>query len=369
MQEGKGRKVLACLLVATLSIFWNGLGKKNVELQFYAAQATSTSKGSETLSRISVSNTSNVNINDTTAVATNQPSTDSFSLVKKEDQKSCPPRLFSFDGTWIHQDHDVWLWKNTDGRNYSSESSQQHPAPLSSILQRRDNASLVLYGSSHLREVYFNLVRQEQGLRYNATLPDVVKEVHSGSQWKSRLCDSKQKGFRTGLFGIDLIKCGPPGRRMIPEIDVNRTAYAFKAFLHTPDAEDHFLQFLTNHSLRSPSTIVLDVGVWGCRGAKLGGSVNYTMTRPEEVDYYLQWSLASFPNSHVIFLLEPAKSPVAKMIRRKALQLEKSQDRVHALRKDVLMQNLPPELPCDHGCAGPVTHVVASVLAEWMECQ
>jgi hypothetical protein len=248
---------------------------------------------------------------------------------------------------------------------------------------RKLNISVVFYGSSHLRAVYFDMIHLARGEKYNARLEHQVMHVGSGNDRKdqSETCDPTFSQFNLGKYGIDLEGCGPPGMRLVPELSINSTneklnvAIGFKTFLHTPDADDLFVDFLSEHHLRHPTVLVLDVGIWGARGERVAADNKYPRTQKvlqpeEEVDYYLQWIQDTFPYSKKVYVYDVTQGEPGL----EALILPRLQDIVKTkqqhdsvmIRKDIITKTKPKRLPCAHGCAGPVTNVVATLVLDWL---
>lgn len=244
-------------------------------------------------------------------------------------------------------------------------------------------SSVVLYGSSHLREVYFSLIRLERGLKFDAPLEDAVTRLPSGLRKDQRAasCDPDDSGWIHGHYGVDLDACGVPGKRLVPELTTNETngvddrantsvAIGFKTFLHTPDADDLFLEFLQTQHLRHPSFLVVDLGIWGARGPKLGGKnssgrTSSVLTPGEEVDYYFDWLQRSFPNSTLVYIYEPTNLRhliLPRLVRDSLVEQRHSV----VLRKDLIQSLRPAGMPCGHGCGGPVTMALAMLLMDFM---
>lgn len=109
-----------------------------------------------------------------------------------------------------------------------------------------NKSSVVLYGSSHMREIYFSLVRLERGIKFDAELEESVMQLRCGNKKEEQdpSCDPDGTEWLLGNYGVDMAACGPPGKRVVKELS-NRSSVAigFKTYLHTPDAEDLFVAF------------------------------------------------------------------------------------------------------------------------------
>lgn len=193
--------------------------------------------------------------------------------------------------------------------------------------------------------------------------------------------------FTTYRYGVDIANCGAPGKRLVPELaSTNATtngepvnvAIGFKTYLHTPDADDLFVDFLAQHNLRHPTVLILDVGMWGPRGRRLGTNRTNTVWTPEqELEYYLNWIETTFPYSKLIFQYE---TPVimkslgpailegqSRICARRNLHHYPKEDQAVILRKDIILASKPDDMPCEHGCVGPLTMVVGILMMEWIQ--
>ena len=259
---------------------------------------------------------------------------------------------------------------------------------MSSVLESATDTStsVVFYGSSHLRAMYFSLVRLERGNKFNGPLEEEITSVGSGAsrEKQSESCDPKHSGYVSGKYGIDLKGCGLPRTRTVPELyngDKAKVAIGFKTFLHTPDAEQAFVDFLSENDLRHPTVLVVDMGIWGTRGSRMAGA-DYPNTQKalkpeEEVDYYFNWIETTFPTSKVVYVVERnvkvSMELLDKMIIPKILKRVEETTKgpsVQAsfmIRKDLILETVPKtNLPCNHGCEGPVTTVLATLLLDWL---
>lgn len=266
-----------------------------------------------------------------------------------------------------------WIWNNScPPKGYEYKARKEVIVPSSSPKARRfdeithNQTSFVFFGSSHIRELYKEFIRLHNGQNFNAALPREVKRVMNGKRTKA--CDPLGNGYKDGLYGVDLAACGPPGKRMVPELG-ERVAIGFKTFLHTPIADELFLEWLANNTLMYPQVIVTDVGVWGPRGTKMAGALNYTLTVEEEIDFNLKWLRASFPTAVIIFIAEHQFYDVGiePLVNPLLIDFVKNDERSVILRKDSIMELLPPGMKCDHACSGPVLVVIAHLILDWLE--
>lgn len=235
----------------------------------------------------------------------------------------------------------------------------------------RNVTSVVFFGSSHIRELYFAFIRLHRGMSFAAPLEKTVKQVMNGAKPHSlRICDPNRTGYKNGTYGVDLYNCGVPGKRMVPELGAN-VAIGFKTFLHTPVADDLFVDWLERNKtgLRHPKVIITDVGVWGPRGERVFESLNYTLTLDEEIDHNLQWLRKAFPDTVVIFIMEHQYYDVGvePWVNPKMEEFVKKDPKAVLLRKNDIMRDLPSAMRCNHGCSGPVLTVVAHLILDWLE--
>jgi hypothetical protein len=305
-------------------------------------------------------------------------------IIKKDECRPSllpPPILVDPNGTWsvtyqYDTDNDAvgWTWHSGPGSDRPKYYTTWHgmgqpaypqfaPGRVSSALDKQ-NTSLVLYGSSHIREILFALMRLEYGMDMSGTLSRNLTSLPAGTNIKPG-CDPTKSGHIAGRYGVDINLCGFPSRRVIQELGPN-VAFGFKTFLHTPDAEAHFLEFLEHKGLRYPDIIVMDAGIWGLRGKKTGGSAQTVLAPSEEWQYCMEWIRRSFPRSHILLVHE---GPISVLEHFQALAQNTTtpKQRVSILRKDALLQKKPPLMPCAHGCAGPVINTLAVQLVEWLE--
>jgi hypothetical protein len=236
--------------------------------------------------------------------------------------------------------------------------------------------------------LYFSFVRLARGLHYNnmADLGRQVTTVGSGSpdtDGNRSLCDPARTGYVEGAYGVDLVNCGAPAIRLVPELvdesnsnNSNRNssvAIGFKTFVHTPDADARFLQVIESYGLRHPDILLVDVGIWGLRGNKRGGNATSTFTPEQELEYYFSWISDNFASSlAIVWIYEPiAHDPhLSSLILSRLEQITMataSASNQHVLfRKDWLMQNKPKRMPCRHGCGGPLVGIMALLIRDWM---
>jgi hypothetical protein len=312
------------------------------------------------------------------------------------------PTIPTDHGTWSRKKQNfTWTRRGRQRRGRPSDDTttqvlfqetmtfpHQVPQPW-----KTNDQSVVFYGSSHLRELYFSFVKLAWGLNYSnqKDLGKNVTVVGSGSPdttGNRSLCDPHRTGFIEGAYGVDLVNCGPPGIRLVPELveennisNNSSVAIGFKTFLHTPDAEAHFSKVMESYGprFRHPDILLVDVGIWGLRGDKRGGSgssTNVTLTPAEEVDYYISWISDNFASSRIVWIYEPTINNLAELILPRLEQLIRGaplkanstvRQQQHVLfRKDRLMQNKPENMPCGHACGGPLVGIMALLIRDWM---
>jgi hypothetical protein len=85
--------------------------------------------------------------------------------------------------------------------------------------------SVVFYGCSHIRELYFEFIRMNKHWPFWTTsaagqLTREVTWVSASGLHPTHLCDTASIGGLP-MFGIDLVNCGQPTFRMVPELAPN----------------------------------------------------------------------------------------------------------------------------------------------------
>lgn len=260
---------------------------------------------------------------------------------------------------------DAWKWTDTTSQSILVPHAKPYTwLPLDTFT--KNETTIVFYGSSHLRELYFSLIRLRRGISWQEKLEPVVMQVGSGIPDKI----NHREVSKCGGEGVDIAHCGQPAKRLVPELG-RGVAIGFKTFLHTPDAEDLFVEFLSNVGLRHPSVFVVDVGVWGPRGNHRGGRAQTILHPLEEIQYYLDWIQTTFPSSRVVYVYDNKHSSQeyvrkhAAVILDRLLQIADDGNGV-VIRKDIVMNGMPESFPCGHGCAGPVMEVVARLFLGWL---
>lgn len=272
---------------------------------------------------------------------------------------------------WKMKSPDGQVWRFRLGNGQREQISWDNPTTARFDEATRNQTTVVLYGSSHLRALYFQLVRLHRGLPYLAKLEKEIEHLACGRILNDN-CDPNRTGFLQGLYGINLEYCGEPDKRLIPELGPG-SAVGFKTFLHTPDADSRFLDFLDSHDLRHPNILVVDVGVWGARGNRTGlsnSSTQAVMTFEEELDYYLYWLRSSFSSSLIVYVLGIENGP-ADIVRTRLLAQQanhQNQSFSFVWRKDFLLASKPRnrKFPCGHGCDGPLLDVMGRQLLEFI---
>jgi hypothetical protein len=254
------------------------------------------------------------------------------------------------NGSWSQRQ--PWVWTDEYGTINTNE------------LVRRSvprNFSIAMYGSSHLREVYFQMLHLERGQAYDGILSQVEKKIASGApdvEGDRSKCDPWRTGGIKGLYGVDLVNCGRPTFRVVHEMGGN-VAISFKTFLHTPDADALFQSRLQHEGMYYPDVLVVDIGIWGARGNKMGPSQSMPLLTPtKEIMYYIEWVRVTFNRSHIAWVVGGSKYDVE-------IRSRLYGDTI--LAKDRLLRHRNTNMPCVHGCGGPVTRVLATRLLDWMQ--
>lgn len=336
----------------------------------------------------------------------------SVNVHKQNDKMPLCPRIDT-NGSWITGDR-YFSWRSYATTPSSPSSAPYYKntpleftlpkrgkSPVPNIQKRWDsqhrNRTIVFYGSSHLRELYFALIRLHRGLRWDAPLEQVVKQVGSGNpdiDGNRTKCDPDRRQFLGG-YGVDLEHCGMPTFRLVPELEEklelelqskfgnkpenvfvipqksSQVGIGFHTYIHTPDADEAFLSFLEKHQIRHPDILILDIGIWGTRGNILGGCAKKYLTPEEEINYFLQWVQTHFQSAHIVWIFEPpnhfntSEPPLGPLIQTKLAELDPDTNII--VRKDLLLHNKPKKMPCGHGCAGPLVHILALLIHDWLE--
>lgn len=236
----------------------------------------------------------------------------------------------------------------------------------------KNATSVVFYGSSHMRELHLAFVRLKRGLQYLDELEMNLTNVGSGTRlalnplWAQ--CDPGKTGWSDAKYGVDMKACGLPGKRLVPELGEN-IAIGFKTFIHTPEADHIFVNWLQDVGLRYPKVLIADVGVWGARGNKISANLKYTLSLQDEIDDYLKWLRTTFPTTNIVFIAGAAEQhhKVTDPVLAALQSLSDRDPNVHLLRKDLIMARKLPQMECQHGCKGPVLVLLATVLLDWLE--
>ena len=267
----------------------------------------------------------------------------------------------------------IWVFNNScqpddrPNRVWKIPCNATKPRPVDAITQNR--TKIVLYGSSHVRELYNHLVRVHRGDAFDSLLEKNVTRLRNGIF--SMTCDPNRTGFLGGKYGVDLAACRKPGKRMAVEVGKN-VAIGFKTFLHTPEADSLFLDFLQENDMSEPNVLVTDLGLWGPRGNRTSNVTNYTLTREQELEYNVAWYRKAFPanKTRVVLILDDEKylehSGMGGLARSRALEWYQQDEGVTILRKDLIMKQIGPDMRCAHGCAGPVMMIVAHMFLDWL---
>jgi hypothetical protein len=304
----------------------------------------------------------------------------------------------------ILEAHTQKVLKNKKKSSGASSLSVQTTTTATTTAPPSLSSSVVFYGCSHLREVYFAMIRLKRGLPYTALLEREATFLPSCAynfpQFYHR-CNKTSvfmKQLQDVPCGIQLDNCGATGKRLVPELSSTNTtttpnvAFGFKSYLHSPDADALFVDFLYQRGLRHPTVLLVDMGIWGPRHQHVSATSNTTNTPmahyTEEMDYYLTWLRTTFPNSHIVYVYEDMRrwgSQYSDDLLQRFLAIHyrnttttnenggkdgdepKQQKSSLLLRKDWIQPVPLNGLPCVHGCGGPVTEVMARLVLSWMQ--
>jgi hypothetical protein len=280
----------------------------------------------------------------------------------------------SLDGNWTSAE--PWAWTDRSGRQWGVGNGVVWNSTL----------RVVMYGSSHLRELGNAWVRDTWQMGALDELPKHITHVPSRAPNASEGClkFNPNAGFM-GLDTVDLVQCGPPGYRVVRELSAT-VALGMKGYLHTPIADSLFLERLERDGLRHPEVLVVDVGVWGPRGYMGLDEGVYTtaLNMVDEVHYFVKWVRSHFARSVVVWVFgycgavlrrESCLSVQAMFVGfvqqhpRRSSELLVDKSRVAGLGYgegfDVDDSGVRPQgMPCEHGCQGPALRVLSRLLQE-----
>ena len=173
---------------------------------------------------------------------------------------------FQLNGTWSSDK--PWIWTDVTGEKWGENQPKSD--------KWNKNLSIIFYGSSHIRELYFSQIRIETNVSIHTDLSKHITHIPSGypdEHGNRTICDPHRTGYTNGLYGLDLKHCGNPGFRLVGELS-NKTVIGFKTFLHTPEADALFLQRIQQKQLGNPDVLLVDIGIWGARGERMKGDLS-----------------------------------------------------------------------------------------------
>ena len=258
------------------------------------------------------------------------------------------PSFFQLNGTW--SSHKPWIWTDTKGEKWG-ENQRKFDTWNKDI-------SIVFYGSSHLREIYFSQIRIETNVPIGTDLSAEIRRIPSGDPEKEgnrALCDPGKTGYTAGLYGIDLKNCGNPGFRIVRELS-NKTVIGFKTFLHTPEADALFLKKLEAKHVSNPDLVLVDIGIWGARGKRGNGILSVA----QEISYFIDWTQTHFKTVIWVYGGSGFDAQIITELKRRKRVRDVIFD------KTLLLDTRPKRMPCGHGCAGPLMRVEAQIIRRWI---
>jgi hypothetical protein len=334
------------------------------------------------------------------------------------DEDSSAEAAEAAAATFDARDRDAWLWLDESGKTWRLDDYGD--SAWASGLR------VVFYGSSHLRELHYEIVRWHLGLpigmgnaeRMNIKNEDSVAFASSATDLKDDLprevkmvgcrscnesrgdcagCDNRR--FGRPLDGVDMEVCGLPGYRVVEELS-DTVAIGFKTYIHTPLTEALLIERLHRDGLQKPDVLVLDCGVWGARGGlgfdETDGKELYHYKLPtfrDEVEYFVSWVHTQFPDSLVLWVYgfcELASSTFTSLetcmgIQRSLVDaIENFRQLGRAVGADVLVNKSriagwgshdgreaaipglryvrPVAMRCGHGCRGPALRVLSKII-------
>ena len=206
-------------------------------------------------------------------------------------------------------------------------------------------------------------------------LPEkLIHSLGSGDRAKQYQdsCDPEHMGWLAGRYGVDLAACGAPGfvgRRDFARLGMPSLSCGMKLFLHTPQADELFLDRLASEGMRQPAAVVAEIGVWGARGTRRSDKLTSTLTEREEIDYFVQLVESRFRKSRIIWVVDHSVvggPSLDKQIIR-YFRERPAVPHVAVMDKYRLLDARPAEMPCRHGCAGPLMRVLALMVMAAVE--
>ena len=335
-------------------------------------------------------------------------------------------QYISGDSDWI------WVQNYTDTGERRTPWQSMIPPVLSSGNNRlkndtysmdkstnySNNIMLAMYGSSYTRVIFLELER----LHYNISTRNTCEEYENEEQlpsgcqsmetWDNLLIKHPEYGLiqRNGncmphyqqysvahrsdcsspsctnlnfLAGFDIDTCGPPGFRVwdvnnntnatlphMQNLQRGKAAIGFKNYMHTPEADNLFIQRIEAVNMRTVDVAIVEMGSpWSARGQlnTPNKSLPTNMTLREEIEYYVNFVHdVAFPETLVIWIAtcgcnikEDRKgggdiNEIWDVVKQKDLSI--------VLDKRFLCNTKPQEMPAGHGCAGPLVNVLARMV-------
>ena len=230
---------------------------------------------------------------------------------------------------------------------------------------------VVMYGSSHLRELLYMMYR----LLFRQYWPAPLVGHAEADKWATQLgghgCHSNEACYRQrGRTQFELNVCGK--RRL-------KIYFQFKCFYKEPVGEANFLQELTRRGLRSPDFLFTEASPWTLYMSKEQLSSYRRASRNEsqamkqaEEDYFLAWTARNFANHHTqhVWMLasaespgsnEPPLPPAQALARQAGLAARTPGWRMCGFNRETLSRP-PGGMVCTHGCQGPVLMIHAQMV-------
>ena len=252
-----------------------------------------------------------------------------------EAMRSATRAALSPAGSWTRHGTG-WAWRDSTGRIFPAARPAQKRWSFATF----PKAAVVLYGSSHTRELYLEILRVHFGTSSSDVCPgksnlggcetDAEAEARGqraapvaapmwaqclpahttrvGSRSPYEYCmHGQEQGFAAScngwpprLEGINIKLCGAPGFRIATELAPARLAVGFKTYPLTPETEAVLLERLQAAGMRHPDVAVAEFPPpWGFRGARQGPA----MTEEQERSYYVKWvHEVAFPRTPVLWV-------------------------------------------------------------------
>jgi len=326
----------------------------------------------------------------------------------------------------------IWIQDKTTNKRWASrlgmvaetntllQLSSDHETNRMKTTSFPDHLQIVFYGSSFTRSLFLDMERLHFNISTrkvcdNLSFQDHTEACHTSEEWASQEVQKQYSPLQkngdclpwhlkyslgsrakctekpcahvatfqaTFPEGVDIETCGPPGFRLLPELQEEmqkfdsgthhsqrKVGIGFKTYIHTPPTDNLLLERLKKVGLEKPDVAIVEMGSpWGPRGERntLDGSLP-VMSQQEEIEYYVNFvHTVAFPDIPVVWVATCGcngsgsgnlwKNDVVGV--EETWELVKKHDLAIVLDKRFLCRERPTEMKVGHGCSGPVTSVL-----------